>query len=45
MENESGKYYINLNRDDYTCYPEEKEILLEAGLTAQIVSVEELFDG
>jgi hypothetical protein len=45
MENESGKYYINLNRDDYTCYTEEKEILLEAGLTAQIVSFEELFDG
>lgn len=36
MENESSKYYINLNRDDYTCYPDEKEVLLQAGLTAEV---------
>ena len=28
MENESGKYYVSLDREDYTCYPNEKEILL-----------------
>ena len=28
MENESSRFYICLDRDEYTCYPEEKEILL-----------------
>ena len=39
MENESSKYYINLNRDDYTCYPDENEVLLQAGLTAEVKEV------
>ena len=28
MENKTGKYYISLDRDDYTCYSDEQEILL-----------------
>jgi hypothetical protein len=33
MQNESHKHYISLDREDYTCYPDEKEILLQAGIT------------
>lgn len=40
MENESGKHYVNLDRHDYTCYPDEKEVLLQAGLMAEITNVE-----
>ena len=40
MENESGKFYISLDRDDYTCYPDEREILLQAGISARVESVE-----
>jgi|TARA_B110000285_G_C14951128_1_gene526837 hypothetical protein len=32
--------YISLNRDDYSCYVEEKEILLQAGLSMKVMSVE-----
>ena len=39
MENESNKLYLNLNRSDYSCYPNEKEILLQAGLVAKVKSV------
>ena len=28
IENETGKHYICLDRPDYTCYPEEREVLL-----------------
>jgi hypothetical protein len=28
MQNETGKHYIALDRNDYTLYPEEQEILL-----------------
>ena len=38
MENESNKLYLNLNRSDYSCYPNEKEILLQAGLIAKVKS-------
>jgi len=31
---------VNLDSDDYTCYPDEKEVLLQAGLTAEVVKVE-----
>ena len=41
FENESGKYYFALDSDKYTVYPDEQEILLQAGLVFQIVSVRE----
>ena len=28
IENQSNKHYLCLNRSDYTCYPDEREILL-----------------
>jgi hypothetical protein len=40
MQNESQKHYISLDREDYTCYPDEKEILLQAGITGQIDTIE-----
>lgn len=40
MENESGKYYFYLDSSDYTCYPDEKEILLQSGLKFKLKSVE-----
>ena len=40
MKNESNKHYLSLNRPDYTCYPKEEEIILQAGLKAEIISVE-----
>ncbi len=36
LENESGKHYICLDRPDYSCYPEEKEVLLQAGISAKV---------
>ena len=30
--NETGKHYFSLDTKDYSCYPEEQEILLQAGL-------------
>jgi hypothetical protein len=30
---------LNLNRPEFTCYPEEKEILLQAGLIAKVISI------
>ena len=36
LENKRGKYFICLDRDDYTQYPDEKEILLQAGLTVEV---------
>jgi hypothetical protein len=41
MTNESGKHYFSMDRDIYTCKPDEKEILLQAGLTAKIMNVRE----
>ena len=32
MKNESGKHYFSLDTQDYSNYPEEQEILLQAGL-------------
>lgn len=40
IENESGKHYVLLDKDYYTCYPDEKEILLQAGLSATVIKVE-----
>ena len=46
MKNESQKYYVSLNRRDYTSYPEEQEILLQAGLTAKnVCSYEDIQEG
>lgn len=39
IENQSNKHYLCLNRSDYTCYPDEREILLQAGLIAEVISV------
>jgi hypothetical protein len=39
MKNESGKHYFSLDRDTYTCHPEEKEVLLQAGLQAKVKKV------
>lgn len=36
LENESGKHYICLDRPDYTSYPEEREVLLQAGISAKV---------
>ena len=36
LENESGKHYISLDRFDYTSYPEEREVLLQAGISAKL---------
>jgi hypothetical protein len=39
MKNESGKHFICLDRADYSNYPNEKEVLLQAGITATVLSV------
>ena len=44
MENKEGKYYICLDREDYTMYLEEKEVLLQAGLIGEIKGYEEMSD-
>ena len=41
MQNETGKHYVSLDTDKFTCYPEEKEILLQAGLTAKLKGYKE----
>ena len=40
IENESGKHFISLDRPDITCYPEEEEILLQAGIKAKVTKIE-----
>lgn len=40
MQNEEQKLYISLNREDYTCYLDEREILLQAGLPMKVISTE-----
>ena len=37
MKNESGKHFFSLDNPQLTLYPEEKEILLQAGLIAKVV--------
>ena len=34
MENKHGKYYFCLDKDEYTLYLDEQEVLLQAGLVA-----------
>lgn len=41
MENRKGKYYICLDREDYSLYRDEREVLLQAGLVAKIECVHE----
>ena len=38
LENKHSKYYISLDKEDYSVYPDEKEILLQAGLMAEVKS-------
>jgi hypothetical protein len=45
MKNESSKHFISLDRADYTCYLDEKEILLQAGLSAQVKKIGEIGTG
>ena len=40
IENERQMLYVNLNRDDYSCYSDEQEVLLQAGLSFKLLSVE-----
>ena len=44
MKNESGKHYFSLDTQDYSNYPEEQEILLQAGLIFEFESKEETAD-
>ena len=44
MENESGKHYFSLNTAEFTLYPEEKEILLQAGIVGRVVKYEKVKD-
>ena len=32
LENETGKYFFFMDTDEYTMYPEEKEVLIQQGL-------------
>ena len=41
LENETGKHYFSLDTIDYSCYPSEREILLQAGLIFKVQKVEE----
>ena len=39
MKNETGKYFISLDKPDQTAYPDEKEILLQAGIICDLEKV------
>ena len=41
MKNESGKHYFSLDSSNYTLYPDEQEILLQAGLSTKVIRCEE----
>ena len=45
FENGKGKYYISLDRPDYSYYTDEREVLFQAGLRAQVIEVNEVNDG
>ena len=40
FENKESKYYICLDKAEYTVYLNEKEVLIQAGLKAKVESVE-----
>ena len=42
FENKEGKYFICLDRLDYTVYLDEYEVLLQAGLRGKVESYEEI---
>lgn len=44
LENKKSKYFVSLDRKDYSLYPEEQEILLQSGLKALVESVETVED-
>ena len=37
MMNESGKNFFSLNTAEYTLYPDEQEILLQAGIVGKVI--------
>jgi hypothetical protein len=39
MKNETGKHFVCMNRQEYTCYLSEQEVLLQAGLFGKITNV------
>ena len=41
IENKKGKHYICLDRPEYTLYLDEYEVLIQAGLRAKVLSIEE----
>ena len=40
MENKYGKYFMCLNTEEYSIYPDEQEVLLQSGLIAKVEGVE-----
>ena len=40
LENETGKHYFSLD-SEYTLYPDEKEVLLQAGLETKVINFSE----
>lgn len=40
MKNESGKYYVSLDNRSLTAYPDEKELILQAGIVCNLEKVE-----
>lgn len=44
MENQKGKYYFCLDKQDYTLYDDEKEVLLQAGLVGKITNIKLISD-
>jgi hypothetical protein len=39
MKNETNRLYFSLDSEKYSCYPDEKEILLQAGIMTEIESI------
>ena len=44
MKNETGKYYFSLDQPEYSNYPNEREILLQAGLIFKFEKIEDDVD-
>ena len=40
LKNESAKHYFSLDNKDLSLYPDEQEILLQAGMISRIMSYE-----
>ena len=41
VKNENGRHYFSLDSSEYTLYPDEEEVLLQAGLIVQVDEVQE----